>query len=627
MKKGNKLLLIASLSLTGALLAGCQTNADNSSIDYSQKLIDGDVRAIRLVDDIPYARVNEEIDLDEYVNIVMRDGSFSKEKKYLIENKDPDLLVNGHKITPTKVKKYEFKLHCNGVYLYVRKIDCRSELNIQAIELFKELNAKSGQNYTMEIGTYSTESGRFHYDGMTFLHNDNYVLIYDSLNPKKQDNSTILSLLNDGKAYWGELDGNGKPKFERGYVSNYNYYYFWMPLSLNGELLESSFDDLTGKETLKGGKELEQPFLNYGLAQLIERNGYTYNSLYVQKITDEYGEDGNLGTDGKLDTAYLTATVNGTSSSGVAFTDEEYVSVRLTKIGSSTYSPLEEAIKDDSYVPVPLTGSELKNAFDKVAESGNYTVTTSFTPVDENKKALSEDQVDDTSAMKIIFSTKSQLKQINTVTAEGVEGALYEGGLLASKKAYFDKNGATYEGIYKPAANGESESTKVTALEGVTSYKDYSGAKDYLVHDFTALDFSSVNWKDSVTEDGVITFNGDVGDNDGSTRNNTLFEKLFNQMANISYSSSEGEGSTMRIGTMLTRANQYPSSTFAYTWGSAYDAFSADLTTNEVTVSALMQFLFSDVTQQYVLAEYTIRQIGTTTNSFEGYPLPTTTTK
>ena len=617
MKKKQNLLIIASLALAGMLMTACDDNTSGSSnTSFTPVTVNGEVYQINLKDpemSLPYVAIDETIDLDEYYEVEMMDGT--KNSTYSIENLNEDLLVDGHRVTPKKVGSYEIRLAVNDKWTYIT-IDCKTAANLELINFFNKMSENGGQNYTLDMGTYNPKTKRFYYEDYTIVHNPNYVAAFNKNNVGETDdngdpNSFVLANLSDGHGYMGSFNEEGVPEFENGKI-NIGNYYITMPLQLDGASFESRFNEITGEETLVGNQAQAAAFLNYGMSNFVENYGYSYNSIYVLDFTDE-------DKDGEKDTIYFKITVDGTNSNGVAFTNSEWCTMRMSNVGTTQYAPLETAIQNSSYVPVPFKPVEIGNAFKNVTDGKNYTTTINMYACDEDYNEIATDKVVDASAYYLLLGTKKPIKVVNTITNEGLESSVKVNGAVAMKKAYWNEGGKAYMGDYVAASEGEEETNTKQEVEGVTDAFTIDDALDYTTARVTQDNINAAIWKKRKADDAnnTVTYTGNIGDYtlaDGQT--NGFFEELMNQAGLLTTTIDK---KTYKLGTYLTfmGAISYTDGTKAsYTVSSRYVGLTVNTTTNEVTVKALMYLPFSDVTQPYAMIEYSITNIGSTTNNF-----------
>ncbi len=616
MKSKKKLLVLASIALLGGLVSGCTSGGttETSSTDIIQ--VDGDVYAISSTDKtLSYAALNEVVDLDEYFQVIMDDDASTVRHEFSVSCSDSNLVIDGHKIKGTAIGEYEIRLAVNDKKRYVT-FSVKSEYNIELINFLKTFEDTDGKNYRIDLGSYNKNTKRFGYQNYTLIHNQNYAIAFDAEDPGAIDeetgesNSFILANLSDGNGYMGYFNEDGDPEFEYGKM-NIDNYYIMGSMILDGTAFTSEFDEITGDETLIGDATQAKKFLNYGMSNLVENYGYSENSFYVLDLTDE-------DNDGVKDTLYATITVDGTSQSGVSFTDEEWCTVKISQVGTAKWDSVEKARIDEAYVPQKVDVSEITTAFTNLTTSNNYTTTMSIYACDAEGTPIEADAVADYSSMYLTTGSKQAIKEIHTVTgAAEVEAKAYVGDELALKKAYWTEDGTAYLGTYvKENEEGNEETTKTA---------DEKGASKASMVALTAANVDTKTiadaiWKKKKVDGNLITYSGDIGDNnlnDGQT--NGFFEGLFNQIFCLSYKSGTtavGFGTYMTIdGTV-----QYTSGdTCSYTVSSSYEEVSVNTSTNEVSIKALIYLPFSDIEQPYMMCEYVVSDVNSTVNDFSGY--------
>ncbi len=628
MKMKQKLLVLTSIALLGGLVSGC-ANAGGTNTTSDQTVIsgevdsaiqiDGDVYAISSTDKtLSYAAVNEVIDLDEYFQVIMDDKDSTIRHEFTVTCSDKSVIVEGHKIKGTAIGEYELKLAVNDKKKYV-SFAVKSEYNIELINFLKTFEDSDGKNYRIDLGTYNKNTKRFGYENYTIIHNENYAAAFDVTDPgavdeKGESESFILANLSDGNGYMGYFNKDDEPEFEYGKM-NIDNYYIMGSMILDGAAFTSVFDEITGEETLVGDSIQAKTFLNYGMSNLVENYGYSENSFYVLDLVDS-------DKDGVKDTLYAEVTVDGTTESGVAFTDEEWCTVKISKVGSTTWNSLEKARTDSSYVPQKVDVSEITTAFSNLTgETGNnYTATMSLYPCDSKGEVIAPSDVVDASSMYSLTGSKETISEIHTVTnSTELEAKAYVGDELMMKKAYWiEENGTAYIGTYqKENEEGEEETTKTADTS------DYAQMLSMMVLTAKNVNTNTIGdaiWKKRSVNGDVVTFSGDIGDNtvtDGQT--NGFFAGLFDQMFSLAYKSDK---ETVGFGTYLTMDGTVVytnGDTCSYTVSSSYEEVKVNTLTNEISIKAMINLPFQGVEQPYMMCEYVISDIGTTTNDFSSY--------
>ena len=631
MKSKKKLLVLTSIALLGGMVSGCSNVGGNNNsntdgtISASESAstediiqVDGDVYTISSTDKtLSYAAVNEVVDLDEYYEVIMDDEASTVTHKFSVICADPNLVIDGHKIKGTAIGEYRIRLAVNDKNKYIT-FSVKSEYNIELIDFLKTFEDSDGKNYRIDLGTYNKNTKRFGYENYTIIHNENYAAAFDATDPGAVDeetgesNSFILANLSDGNGYMGYFNKDGVPEFEYGKMSIDNYYIMGSMI-LDGTAFTSVFDEITGEETLVGDAIQAKTFLNYGMSNLVENYGYSENSFYVLDLVD--GDK-----DGVKDTLYAKVTVDGTSTSGVAFTDEEWCTVKISKVGSCTWDSLEKARTDASYIPQKVNVSEITTAFSNLTTNNNYTTTMNLYACDSTGKVIAPDDVVDYSSMYLLTGNKDTITEVHTVTKSAeIDAKAYVGGELKAKKAYWiEDDGTAYIGTYQKAnEDGDEETTKTADTS------DYAQMLSMMAITATSVNTSTIGdaiWKKRSVDGDVITFSGNIGDNtkdDGQT--NGFFAGLFDQLFCLGYKSGNDK---IGFGTYMTMDGnvQYQSGdTCSYTVSSSYEEVKVNTATNEISIKALIYLPFSDVEQPYMMCEYIISDVGTTTNDFSGY--------
>ncbi len=616
MKLNKKLFVLAGLTLLGGLLTGCTTGEKYDSNGVIQ--VDGDVYAISSTDKtLSYVAVNEEVDLDEYFQVVMDDADSSITHKYTVFCDDEKVTIDGHKVKASEVGEYELKLAVNDKDKYIT-LSVKSAYNMKLINFFAKFEESDGKNYRLDIGEYDDDNGEWTYGNETIIHNPNYVAAFDAedvgaVDKDGESESFIIANLSDGNGYFGYFDADEKPVFQNGKVSMDNYY-IGGSLILDGGSFTSVIDDVSGKEILIGGATEVRKLLNYGVSSFPDRSGYTENSFYVLDLVDEDG-------DGETDALYARLTVDGPGTDGTIYTDQEWCSVKISEVGSCTWDSLEVAIKNDSYVPAKISSPEIAVAFKSIIEQANYTTTMKIYACDENGDALDIGDISDTSAMYYFLGTKSAIKEENTITsATDIETVAYLDDELVSSAAYWkDEDGKYYMGTYSAATtdkDGKEVPEEITKTEDAKG-KSLSLFKTYMADNVDLDTIDDVDWSQKLTEGDYVFYAGNVGDNVGGVQTNGFFAGLFDQMSCLN-----------GIGTYLTKdggVSYTDGSTGSLTFAATYSLVSVNTSTNEIVVNALVGLPFSDIDQPYIMFEYAVSEIGTTTNDFSSYDNVTAT--
>ncbi len=631
MKNKKKLLVIASIALLGTLMTACgNDDASGNTSNFSAVTVDGDVYQFSYTDkDLPYVKVGQTINLDDYFFVEMQDGSHLS--TYSIQNTNADLKVEGHNVTALKNGEYEIMLAVNNLQFYVT-ISCKSEASIELINFLDSFRESDGKNYTVDLGSYNRYTKRFSYQNYTIVHNKNYVAAYNKNNLGEISESTgesasfILANLSDGNGYMGSFNEEGKPEFENGKTKIGNYY-ICMSMLLDGSSFVSEYDPITNEETLVGDAIQAKTFLNYGMSNFVESQVTEYKCTEKEmRILDLLDTD----NDGKKDTLYFDITIDGDvenedGTTTPAFRDYSWATGRISNVGTTALDLLETAITDNSYVPVPLTPTDIGTTFNALKATSNYTTTMSLYACDEDGNEIDSSKVANSSAINAMTGTKSKIVEKNTVSSNvNVEATLTIGGELKKKKAYWvEADGKYYIGTYsaKTDTKDEVNTKEETTLDGVAD------AKGYMVDNVTQANINKAIWKKRKVDGNKVTYKGDIGDCTKTEQTNGLFQELFDQLGLLTISlKSEGasEYEDYLFGSFMTETGMVvytdgSGDTSSYTVNSSYEEFTIDTSTNEVTVKALIYLPFSDIEQRYMMAEYVISNVDSTANDFSGY--------
>jgi hypothetical protein len=446
----------------------------------------------------------------------------------------------------------------------------------------------------------------------TYFHNENYVAIFNENDPFEVDesgesNSTLIAKLADNNAYWGSIvnDGNGNPKasFEAGKAS-YNGFYITNDLILDPT--DFSYQEIGGEKVLLSSAAFEESLLSFGASQFPD------TALKGAKFEGIIDTD----NDGTADTLYLDCLV--ADEDGNA---QSYGLLGISNIGTTTLPWMEEAITDQSYVPAAIKGDEVGTVFAALGTGKNYTMTTEFFSADGNGNQV--DPADAKDSLVLLFEGASYIKAMSTFTEDGVIGTLEQKSAtfaedgtptiseaaLAGEFVYWNADGKIYTTTYDAQAGKMKDATAVeTELTDVWQTSAFTSLSALAV---TSSAVSTTNWTDRSEEGTKITLSGQVGDNDGSTADNVLFQQLFNMNGFYNF------------GTLMTAAQEFSSGDqHAYSLYSNYLKFAVDTATNEVSILALAQMPFSDVSNQYIGCRITVSAVGKTKNDFSVFPLP-----
>ena len=617
--KAKKLTLI-TLALATVALAAC--NGDNNS----NKPSDGgntssvsnvyvDSITVKANKEVPFFIINQAIDLAEYYEVTYSDDSTDGNFTISAYEKDKSsVLIEGTKVTCKKTGVYDLTLAAGG-YDRMITIDCRSEKGIEVINFFKKL-ANNATNYTVDALDI-TNSGELVYGESTAVHTDNYFAYYNKENPGEVDkngdaNSVILAKLSDGKGYWGNFKTDGDVEFQPGDIgSNWSNYYINMPLSIDGGLFSSTFDKL-GDETITAGKVVTET-----LHQIAMPMGL--NDSYEFGETELVALNKNAAGEAEsVDMVFYVYAVTDSSHNNPLLA----WGMRLRDIGTSKVDVIEAAIKNPAYLPEALNVDEMKSAFNAAKAATNYTVTTKIIAANKNGQDVAT--ADDTYAYSQFFGTYNAITEVTTVTPEGIESVLKDGDKVIKKAAYFNRDGKAYEVIGTLNAEDVMEytATELTAADAVASTE----AAKFTTAGFTEAAIDSGLWTKKVAgQNGQFVFTGKVGDNDGTTASNLLYEQMMNQMA-LCLFKDNSTGETTPYGTYYCEAitgwDAANVEKHALTINSSYEGITVNPTTGEITAIANIQCPASSRANLYWNSTYSVSAIGTTqTADFSGYSI------
>jgi len=619
MKKNAKTLTLLTLA-TGLLLGlGSCDSGNTDSSDSSSEV----VKRIGH-DTLPYVQLGKTLDLDQYVYALLDSGE--KSTNYEVTCSNEQVTITGHTVKADKVGKYTLDVSASGRKARIT-LDVRSKKQIEIIDFLKPLE-ENPQNYTVSL--YSGSTGYW-----TLYHNPDYVVSavygaiededYDSLFneiPDSSDTTTfrnmIIAKLSDGNGYFGYVgdkqtdsgEHSFYPTFFPGY-STFENYYMTMALSLDGADVELQEEgDFEGE--LLAGASFEANLLNYGLSQLPER--------YTDDDTGEYYEyEGALfnglydyNQDGTFDELVFDCLVSSGDTIG------SWCTVGISNIGTTSLDFMEDISTNNSYIPSPITADEIVTAYTALANKKNYTVTWTITSADSSYKPLDASKYGgkDADACGYFFGGREVIAT-ELFTKNGTVGTISVDGETSSAVAYWDDGTDSFTSQYDKETSSMPQPTKTEGERDVYN----SGLFKY-ASSVTSIAANSTNWasKSVDTTTNKVTFTGDVGDNDGQTATNALFEQIVSQSL---FFSSYGES--------FTEAEEFSTSsgeksTHALTCYSDYNAIVVNTSTNEVSVDIGL-YMPVGLDNGYISMKIEIGNIDTTTfdfsalnNGISGFP-------
>lgn len=629
MKKNVKTLALFTLA-TGLLLGlgSCQgESADGSGSGSGTSTLT--VKKIGH-DTLPYLQLGKSLDLDEYIYASLEDGS--KSSDYEVTCSSKEVTLTGHAVTASKVGQYTLVVTA-GAKTSKITLDVRSKKQIEIIDFLKPLET-TPQNYTVSL--YSGSTGYW-----TLYHTPNYVVsaVYgaienkeslsakrltddfgdgDEVEPGETFYNMIIARLANSKGYFGYVDQNEDedgnvtsyfPTFEPGYVS-YDNYYMTMDLSLDGaDVNYEESGDLAGELVSTTG--FETNLLNYGLSQFPnyyaddDGNAYQYAGAVLDGLYD-YDDDG------VYDELVFQCLVSAGDTLG------SWCSVGISNIGTTSLDFMTDVATNSDYVPTPIDSSEIATAYSNLASGKNYTVTWTMESTDSSYEPTSDDDYlgEDADACGWLFGGKKAVAT-ELFTEDGTVGLFTVDGENLSAVAYWDDGTDSYSSAYDSETSGMPAPTK---SEGVSDV--YSSGLFAYASSVTATGLSTTNWTGKTTDEttGIVTFEGDVGDNDGEEASNALFQQLVSQSLFFSgYADSFTEAQTFSSSSGAT-------SVHALTCYSDYGAIVVNPSTNEVSVEIDM-YVPIGLDNPTMTMKIEISEIGTTsfdfstlTNGIDGFP-------
>jgi|GEM_PF-1854204 len=618
--KKTKIALILSASLLMSLgMASCAkkttSSSEGSASETSSSATDTTPAATVTkitAQDLPLAKVNEEVDLDTYVVVTLSDGSKTS-KEYTVTCSNAAVTFTGHKLKATAPGSFELSIASGNVSIRAT-IVVKTQTGIDLIAFFKQLD-NNPLNYTEKAVKYNSTTKAWEYDGNTKIHNPKYYMGYDETNLKAVNTdgssaSEILATLSNGKSYWGALSTTtGLPVFDAGAV-NFGDYYITEDLAIDGSAFVSTIDAATGEESISAPATVTSAIFaaGFGLSSsTLAKYDYTASTTEIVDVT--------RNTAGAITDAVIA--LNATNSEGATETIELY---RLMNIGTSTIDFMETAITDASYIPADVVAPEVATEFAAVNTAANYTTTIDLYASDSKGAPIPTATVAATPAnynyTKLLGTTGLGYRQTSTVTSDGVFSKFETLNIATdiatatvafkSEAAYFNRDSKGY----KVAYSSKTSTATTAAIDGVTDVWTDATAKGMTTQGVTEAGVNNTEWTKKSTSGTAVTFEGKVGDNDGTTAKNVLFQQMFDQVYFL-------DG----FGTYLTKAVDFSSSEkHALTIYSDWSSFTVDATAKTIAASALIYLPIGQVTgSAYMVMTYKVSAVGTTTNDFSGF--------
>lgn len=607
MKFNTKPLAAAGLLLASTFLIACGETTGVLSNVY----------VVNYKQDIGAIQVNTTIDLDQYLTLVRQDKS--EDSNFTVTTEDESVIIDGHKVTPTKIGNFTIHLVDERVN-FDRKItiDSRSADNMTVIDFFDNLS-ETPNHYQVDLFDFNSSGTALQYAGMSYVHTPNYSAAFNLTNPGATDsngeaNSFILAMLTNEigemNGFQGYFDTKGNPTFLPGALAFYSYYYINMDIPVDGYSFTSEFTtgaDGEETETITADTTFTENLLLYGCSasfpDTIEAtNGNTYSKEGAGTLL--LGMD-DTDLDDTVDTLYLWPYFIGANVEDS--TDVQmitYYPLKIHSVGTAKVDKLEQAINDPAYYPKKIESPEITTAFENVAKTNNYTVTMELAPSGTS-----------TSFYEYLFGDTTPVKEVNKITQDGILLTETEGD-ETRVGGYFNRDGKAYKIQTKTNEETKALETTTEEIDGVTDFWTVDSVDSLTAKAVTSASVDSTIWrtKKEDTANKTITYTGMVGDDDGAgNKDNGLFQELFDQLGLLAFGS---DGT--RFGTLLTQSNLLLVDAAATT-SSDYTSFAINTETNEITVKAQLYFPVEGYSGSYIDCAYTISDIGTTTNDFSSF--------
>lgn len=618
MKKLQRTLVLLSAA-TLMMLGSCDAGGNNNSVNPGESTSNtAGEQAYPLVikkKTIPYLEEGVKFDFDKYVSIEMSDGTENHD--YTISCSRSEVVIEGHKVKCDTIGQYFITVEAGSLLSRIT-ITVLSNEQIKMINFLSNLEDEPN-NFT--IDAYEPNGEYFR----TYAHNSDYALAYDKTDLGKtfedgESASFAMAYLNDGNGYLGYLDEAGQLVFEPGIIKTLNWYY--LMIGMMPDASDSYYDFYEGEDHLFFGPSFTENLLAYGCSMPMPAI-YPGEVEYAHTVLTELKD---TGMDGNPDEAtFKVFLTEGTRT-------EEFVTLKLYDIGTTSVPFMETAIKSDAYIPTRITGDEIATAFGAIQAAGNYTVTASIWSVDASGAHDKDTPYMPTTTQEMAGDAAINLYGsydtviTSKVTANGVYSE-YKQKKLEQQGAgvyVFDTNYSVVDAAaiwndandskcYKTKLDAEGALPAATEITGETNVFQIQGVKDMTAGAVTLASVNETNWTKKKVDDAAhtVTFAGDVGSNDGTTSDNGLFKELLNMLGSGEYGVGNG------IGEFWTKAEKSTSGgMFALGEYSDYSAFVVNTVTNEIDVTLAMYAPFSDIDSNSFIIKFTISDIGTTSYDF-----------
>ena len=189
-------------------------------------------------------------------------------------------------------------------------------------------------------------------------------------------------------------------------------------------------------------------------------------------------------------------------------------------------------------------------------------------------------------------------------------------GEKSVEAAYFNRDGKAYQVTTETDKEANTSKLVTKEIENQTDIWSMGEVNALTAKAVTSAAIDETVWKRKKTDEtsGLVTYRGDVGDDDGAgNKTNTLFQELFDQLALCPFTTNK-----VGFGTFLSKAGAIFQGA-AGTMSSSYSSFAFNTNTKEITVKALLYLPVTEWSGSYVDCTYTISDVGTTEHDFSQY--------
>ncbi|MDD5885659.1 MAG: hypothetical protein PUC66_06515 [Erysipelotrichaceae bacterium] len=580
---------------TPLMMASCQTGQNSS---FSQSY--GHEAGV-FVENLPSIEVGAYLDLSPYITAYDNEGKAQQD--WSLSSQDENVVIQGKKVMAKTVGSFALTAsygEMTASFTLVTNDKMKEELDAFLAPLEED-----PLNYTLRLSA----AMKYYY---TYYHTDSYFALVDEEEPT---NSTIFATLSNGKTYQGKLEsdaeGNLLPSFKAGWYTRSNYVFF-SAVALDAS--NFTYQDIDGKVTLWSDVTWERNILRYGALQSPESNGL---ALAGARFDGIYDEDG----DGTKDTAYFNCYVTSGSSSG------SYCTLAISNVGTTSVASLDAAIKDDAYVPAPITTDEISQTFAKLEETKNYTLTTKLYSANEMGSAITP--INENDGMCKLFANVTSWEVTESFDEHGVIASASKktasfgtetkvtDAVLADRYAIWDDGAKTYRTQYQKATGSMGEKNEILTGDNASipsAYTTDTLQKITLSQGISASSLNENNWLSKTKNtDGSYAYSAMLGTCDNDEQSNALFAQLLD----LAGFAINGNGTqSIYAGETLTIGRRNYGMYYAYTYGSEYSLFKVNPSTGDINIRGVISLPLSDVSNRYIGFEIATSAIGSTTNNY-----------